>query len=259
MNLTTEQYQDYKKRCLSFLQITKDCIPVLTQTGAAIATFYEGKEAPRYMVYCHDMIKRIRENLFFLTQFPPQTHNSIPLRLILRSVFNDLISLSYVVENIENSEAVYNFLNINDIKAIDGKTNFAECEKDFLELCGKKSWSGFMDSAMTNFKQVKEEILSPYGSKGNLKRCTISETKDIAEYFKNNLKLKPLYALLYGPFKMLSQVEHYANENRSYSFFDKNTAFFFQKFAVHYQKVIPTICDNITNHLNSIKNSTTHS
>ena len=252
MTLTSEQLNDYKERCLSFLKITRDCLPILTQTGVAINNFYKGKDAPRYMVYCHDMIKRIRENLFFLTQFPPQEHNSIPLRLILRSIFNDLISLSYVVENIDDLDTLSHFLNLNDIKAIEGKNNFAECEKEFLELCGKKNWDGFLDSAMADFKQVKDEILSPYGSKGNLKKCTKPETKEIADYFKKDPKLNPLYALLFGPFKMLSQVEHYANENRSYSFFDKNTAFFFHKFAIHYQKVIPILCNTITQHIDTL-------
>lgn len=248
MNFSPEQFEDYKNRCLSFRETTLDCIPLLTQTGELILKQYRGETTPRHWVFCFDMIKRIRENLSFLVSSnPPQENNSIPLRLILRSVFSDLITLSYVVENINNKNALSSFLHLNDISAVDGKNTFAECEKEFLELCGKKEWSGFLDSRMVDFAQVKDEILAPYGgAMGNLKRSTLPQTKQIAVFFRNSQNLKPLYALLYGPFKMLSQVEHYANENRSYSYFDVNTAFFFQKFALHYKQVIIYLHQNIT-------------
>lgn len=255
MNFTPEQFEDYKTRCISFRKITLDCIPLLTQIGELILNHYKRKETPRHWVFCFDMIKRIRENLSFLANSnPPQETNSIPLCLILRSVFSDLISLSYVVENIDSNNTLNSFLHFNDVSAVDGKNTFAECEKEFLELCGKKEWSGFLDSKMVDFAQVKEEILAPYdGSMGNLRKSTLPQTKQIAEYFRNNQKLKPLYALLYGPFKMLSQVEHYANENRSYSYFDVNTAFFFQKFALYYQQVITCLHQNITDHFSNNK------
>ena len=249
MNFTPEQFEDYKTRCISFRDITLECIPLLTQIGNCILNHYKGTETPRHWVFCFDMIKRIRENLSFLANSnPPQETNSIPLRLILRSIFSDLISLCYVVENLKDMNTLSSFLHFNDVTAVDGKRSFAECEKEFLELCGKKDWSGFLDSKMVDFAEVKEEILSPYeGSMSKLKRSTLPQTKQIADFFRGNEDLKPLYALLYGPFKMLSQVEHYANENRSYSYFDVNTAYFFQKFALHYRQVINYLHQNITN------------
>lgn len=208
------------------------------------------------MVYCHDIIKRIKENLHFLSLYPPHKDNSIPLRLILRSVFSDLISLSFVVANLNNTEVISKFLNCNDYKAVSGKQTFAECEKEFLELCAKSDWSGFLEKAIIDFSNVKIDILEPFGSTGNLRNSTvgdISQVSNLAGYFKKHKELAPLYTLLFGPFKMLSQVEHYANENRSYSYFDKSTAFFFQKFAVHYQYVIPIVCEEISVHLKSPK------
>ncbi len=252
MDFTPEQFEDYKKRSLSFRDETLSCIPILTDIGMLIANVFQGKDTPRYIVFCHDIVKRVRENLHFLTLFPPQKDNSVPLRLILRSVFSDLIALCYVVVNFNNSTELENFLNSNDLGAIDGKNSFAECEKEFLDLCGKKEWSGIFDSAMVDFAQVRGNILAQYGSKGNLDKSTKSTTKSIAIYFKNDPKLSPLYSLLYGPFKMLSQVEHYANENRSYSYFDINTAFFFQKFALHYKTVIQSICNDIKLHVESL-------
>lgn len=246
-----EQCDDYRERCLAFREETLACVSLLTDVGKFILDSFKNKEIPRYLVYCYDMIKRIRENLSFLTIFHPLKDNSIPLRLILRSVFTDLISLSYVVENFDNIENVSNFMAMNDIKAIDGKKSFAECEREFITLCGKDDWNGVFDKAINDFVQVKDEIISPYGSKSQLKSKTKTETKDIADYFKGDSKLSPLYALLYGPFKMLSQVEHYANENRSYSYFNTNLGFFFQKFSLHYKIVIQNICSQIKNHIDS--------
>lgn len=254
MELTSKQLEDYKIRCVSFLHVTQECLPILCETGKLIQAEYKGKETPRYMVFCFDMLKRIRENLLFLTKSdPPQEHNSVPLRLILRSVFSDLISLCYAVENFNHPDILNTYLHYNDLKAVEGKRTFAECKAEFLTLCGKADWTGFFENKIDDFIQVKDEIIAPYGSKGNLKKEGNAEITNIATYFRSKENLKPLYSLLFGPFKMLSQVEHYANENRSYSYFDSNTAFFFHKFSLQYQQVINSVCKDVANHIRDNK------
>lgn len=255
MGTSTEQLEDYRKRTLSFLQFTKECIPMLTDTGLLIQTSYKDIETPRYMVFCHDIIKRVRENLCFLINSnPPQKHNSIPLQIILRSVFNDLISLTYVVENLGQDTIITSFLSTNDMKAVEGKQEYAECEKEFLSLCEKSEWITFLDDKIEDLSNTHKEIVAPFGSKKALKRSTPTATKTIAESFNKKTSLKPFYAFLFGPFKMLSQVEHYANENRSYSYFDLKTAFFFEKFAWSYKLVIECLCKNIASYIQNLKN-----
>lgn len=253
VNFSPEQFQDYRNRSISFKHLTEECIPVLTETGKLIQNTFTDKETPRSFVFCHDIIKRVRENLFFLTQSnPPQEHNSIPLQLILRSVFSDLIILTYVIDNLGNSDVVDAFLCANDLKAVEGKRTFADCEKEFLILCNKEEWTNFFDTKQAELSDTAEDIVAPFQSKNKLKNTTITEITKIAEYFKGKSELKPLYALLFGPFKMLSQVEHYANENRSYSYFNKNTAFFFQKFALSYKLVIEWLCKELEFYLQRI-------
>lgn len=246
VNFSPEQFQDYRNRSLSFKHLTEECLPFLTKLGKLIQNTFTDKEIPRHFVFCHDIIKRVRENLFFLTQSnPPQEHNSVPLQLILRSVFSDLIILTYVIDNLENKEIVDAFLCANDLKAVEGKRTFAGCEKEFLILCNKKEWINFFDSKQAELSDTAEDIVAPFQSKTKLKNTTITEITQIADYFKGKSELKPLYALLFGPFKMLSQVEHYANENRSYSYFNTNTVFFFQKFALSYKIVIEWLCKEL--------------
>lgn len=247
VNFSPTQFQDYRNRSLSFKRLTEECIPILTETGKHIQNTFAEQKPSRAFIFCHDIIKRVRENLFFLTQSqPPQEHNSIPLQLILRSIFSDLIILSYVLDNLENMEAVYAFLCANDLKAVESKRSLADCEKEFLILCNKEEWTNFFDSKKSELTEIVEDIIAPFQTKTKLKKIVkITEISQIAEYFKNKSELKPLYALLFGPYKMLSQVEHYANENRSYSYFNQNTAFFFHKFALSYKSVIEYLCKEL--------------
>lgn len=245
MNFTEEQFKLYKDYSLSFLNITKECLPILTDTGKYIQSLYLGKDIPRYIVFCHDILKRVRENLFFLTIYPPQKDNSVPLQLILRCVFNDLIWLTYVVANLGNDEVLTPFLSYNDIVAIEGKMSFAKCEKEFMQLCGGDKWAAYFDTKIEGLSDACNEILSKFESKTKLRNSTIYKTIDLANYFKERNDLKDFYVVLYGPFKKLSQVEHYANENRSYSYFGEATAFFFSRFAVSYKIAIECLCKEI--------------
>lgn len=246
-----EQFEDYRNHSLSFRDLTKDCLPLLTKTGQLIHDKFKDKDTPRSIVFCHDIIKRVRENLFFLTESnPPQENNSIPLQLILRSVFSDLIMLTYVVDNLGDNEAVSAFLCANDLDAVKGKRTFADCEKEFLILCGKEDWVNFFDSKQKELSDTLNDIVASFGSKTQpKKKVGITKISQIAEYYKSKSELKPLRAILFGPFKMLSQVEHYANENRSYSYFNTNVAFFFHRFALNYKFVIEWMCKELETYL----------
>lgn len=245
MKFSEEQFKYYRNYSLSFLETTKSCIPVLTDTGKFIQDFYKGVDVPRSIIFCHDIIKRVRENLFCLTIYPPQEDNSVPLRLILRCVFGDLIWCTFVVANLGNDEVLKPFLDFNDLSAVVGKKSFAESEIGFFKLCGNDNYIEYFNPKIEDLSKTHDEILLPYGSKSKLRKLTKTTTADIAEYFLTNEELKDLYPVLYGPFKMLSQVEHYANENRSYSYFSESTAFFFSRFAISYKIAIDCLCSEI--------------
>lgn len=144
MNFTQREFDDYKSRCLSFKDITEECLPLLTESGKLLAATFNGENNPTWVIFVHDIIKRIRENLFFITQtFPPQPTTSVPLKILLRSVFSDLISVIYLLDNLPNEGKTLLFTLSNDLDAIDGKIKFAECEKDFFIMCGETDRASF--------------------------------------------------------------------------------------------------------------------
>lgn len=252
MVLTDEQQKDYRDYSLSFFEITKECIPLLSETGKHIQESYNETEPPRHIVFCHDIIKRVRENLIFLTIYPPQKDNSVPLQLILRCIFNDLIWCTYVVANLSDDKVLKPFLDYNDLLAVEGKKSFAVSEKEFFELCGHNEYVNYFTPKIEDLNKTCEGIVAPYGSKSNLKKIvTTKTTKEIAEEFRRHGNLKEFYAVLYSPFKMLSQVEHYANENRSYSYFGVATAYFFTRFAISYKFAIEYICKGINSYIDN--------
>lgn len=251
IDFTEEQFKEYQNHSISFRNLTKECLPVINKTGQDICEIFKDTETPRYIVFCHDILKRVRDNLQFLAiQDPPQDYNAVPLQLILRGVFNDLIALTYVVANFDNKHLIDALLSNLDLDAVNGKLSLAECEKEFMILCGKPEWTSYFDEKYEDLKDTEKEILSPHTSKKQFHtEFNKKTTKELADYFKTRDDLKPFYPLLYGSFRMLSQVEHYANENRSFSYNKISTAFFFNKCAVSYKLVLECLCKNIESHL----------
>lgn len=249
MTVKIKDFDDFRNRILSFRDLTAECIPAINDTGRTILNAYKGVECPREIVFCHDLLKRIRDNLYFVIQSPPPQPNTvIPIGLILRSVFSDLIFLTYVIYNIKNKDVLNKFLAAQDFDAVEGKIAFAESEIEFVKICGLEELVPLLESKKADLSNTFNEILASIGSK-NQKNKMISGVTGIAHYFLRTDELTKFFSLLFGPFKLLSQIEHFANENRSLSYFNETTAFEFQKLAVSYNRVILCLCRNIQDYI----------
>lgn len=258
MDLTIKELQAFKNRTLSFLQLNKECLPTLTETGSLINDTWKNTTAPLWAIFCHDILKRVRDNIFFITKsLPPQQSTAIPLQLILRGVFSDLIYLTYVVDKLGDDEAIKSFIDFNDTTAINSKKEFANCEILFYKIFEQKDLSNFFENKQNEMTSTYDEKIANYGSKEKLKKSTFSSIKEIADYFRNNQDLEKFYVLLFGPYKMLSQVEHYSFENRSYSYFGTHLLFFLERFALSYKNVIECLCDNIKTYIGTLALSNT--
>lgn len=62
----------------------------------------------------------------------------------------------------------------------------------------------------------------------------------------SNVNFSNCYCILYGPFRFLSQTEHYAPSNKHESYFNcSSDPFFFHKHALQYEYAIKTLCEHI--------------
>lgn len=250
MNVNSDTTKTYRDQILDFRKLSLECIPVLTETGKLIQSTFSGKSSPpRWAIFCHDMVKRIRENIQFLTDSkPPQNGNSNPLQLIIRSIFSDLLSLSYVVVNLNNLSEVNSFLNHNDMEAYKGLHNYIVCESEFISKFDDDNLKTLFKKKIQQLEQSRADISHTLGSKKD-KKDKINTVSEIADFFKRNNDLRDLYILLFGPFKLLSQVEHYAIVNRHFSYYEDNLSLFFKIYAISYKSVIDEICAKIKSQL----------
>lgn len=256
---SSEGFKDYSERIVSFKQITEGCVQLLIDTGKALHDHFLNKPSQPRILFCHDILKRIRENLFFLTQCnPPQYSNSIPLKLILRSVFSDLLSLMYLLANFNNKKIIDSYIDFFNLKAVKSKIISAEAELDYFCLCDSQKYADYCEYFRSKIKNLKDEEAIINSKVINISKDikkTFNTISAIADSLKSDDDLRPCYALLYGPFKMLSQVEHYANENRSHSYFSFTAGFFFQKFALHYELIINKACDSLNKYVSDLKSN----
>lgn len=54
-----------KNRLISFREISKGCLHMLTESGRLLQERFSDKETmPLWTIVCHDILKRVRDNLF---------------------------------------------------------------------------------------------------------------------------------------------------------------------------------------------------
>lgn len=239
-----------KNRLISFREISKGCLPMLTESGQQLQEYFSDKESiPLWTIVCHDVLKRVRENLFFISESnPPQTNTSIPLKLCIRNVFSDLILGLYVISQINDTECIAKLVDSLDYAALEGKIKAAECEKEFYKHASDSKYSEFFEPQINSLKTEINQLRKKYApTKPNeIKRW--SSIYSLAKALKDSTDttISQCYCVLYGPFKLLSQTEHYAPSNRHESYFScSSDPFFFHKHALQYEYAIKALCEHI--------------
>lgn len=246
----TSLTNESKNRLISFREISKGCLPILTESGRLLQErFFHEETIPSWTIVCHDVIKRIRENIFFISKSnPPQTNTAIPLKLCIRNVFSDLILGLYVISHTNDNECISRFIDSLDYAAFDGKIKSAECEMEFYRHSSDSKYSEFFEPKILQLKVEIDNIRKKYPT---TKPNTIKSWSSISGMAKtlkdsNDVTISRCYCLLYGPFKLLSQTEHYAPSNRHESYFNCSTdPFFFHKHALQYEYAVKTLCEYI--------------
>lgn len=239
-----------KNRLIYFREISKGCLPILTESGQLLQKCFSDKDAiPLWAIVCHDVLKRIRENIFFISESnPPQTNTSIPLKLCIRSVFSDLILGLFVISHINDTECIAKLGDSLDYAALEGKIKAAECEMEFYTHASDSKYSGFFTPKIDSLKAEIDQIRKKYVSTkpNEIKRW--SSIYRLAKTLKEStdITISQCYCVLYGPFKLLSQTEHYAPSNRHESYFScSSDPFFFHKHALQYEYAIKALCEHI--------------
>lgn len=242
--------QESLNRLISFRDISKSCIPILTEAGQLLQDrFSQQEKTPLWAVVCHDILKRIRENIFFISESkPPQTNTAIPLKLCIRSVFSDLILGLYVISQKDDEECISRLVDSLNYAALDGKIKSAECEKMFYRDASEYTYSDFFEPKIDSLKVEFENIRNKYYPVNAHQIKSWSSIYNMAQSLRksSNVKLSNCYCILYGPFRFLSQTEHYAPSNRHESYFNcSSDPFFFHKYALQYEYAIKTLCEHI--------------
>lgn len=239
-----------KNRLISFREISKRCLLRLTESGRQLQERFSDKEnIPLWTIICNDVLKRIRENLFFISESnPPQTNTAIPLKLCIRSVFSDLILGLFVITHTKDNECISRLADSLNYAAFDGKIKSAECEKEFYKHTSDSKYSEFFEPKILQLKVEIDNIRKKYAT---TKPNTIKSWSSISSMAKSikdssDVNISCCYCLLYGPFKFLSQTEHYAPINRHESYFNCSAdPFFFHKHALQYEYAVKTLCEHI--------------
>lgn len=237
-------------RLISFRDISKGCLPLLTKSMERLQErFSNEKNIPTWIFLCFDVLKRIRENIFFISEsHPPQTNTTIPLKLCIRSVFSDLILGLFALSHAKDEDRISQLVDSLDYAALEGKIKSAECEIEFYKHAPEPVYSEFLASKIHLLKCSIDGIRNKYASSKPNTIKSWSSISNMAQSLKNNNDetISCCYCALYGPFKLLSQTEHYAPSNRHESYFNCSTdPFFFHKYALQYAYAIKIFCEHI--------------
>lgn len=246
----TTLHEKSRQRLIAFRNISKSCLPLLTQSGQRLQERFSNKDImPLWVVLCHDILKRVRENIFFISESnPPQTNTAIPLKLCIRSVFSDLILGLYVTSNINDYECISKLVDSLDYAALDGKIKSAECEMEFYKHASDSMYYEFFEPKIDSLKAEINKIRKKYAPVKPSEVKSWSSIYRLAKTLKDSedATISQCYCVLYGPFKLLSQNEHYAPSNRHESYFNcSSDPFFFHKHALQYEYAIKVFCEQI--------------
>lgn len=175
----------------------------------------------------HDIVARIAQNLYCLTIVPPQESTVVASRLILRSVFSDIIlALALLCSNKSEAERICIALSLQSDKKQRSAFLFEQTLAENIPTMGLdpnsiKPVIEFLDKEI----QKKETVLKSNNAK--VPNTTISSFADIIGNSQNSDIPGGLKEVLYSSFLRLSQTEHYSISGRQMSKFNLDEIFFF--------------------------------
>lgn len=150
----------------------------------------------------YDILKRIKGNLEVLSVLRLDENSAVSIKLIIRSIFSDLISGLYLLSRSDEelSTALYRL----DYEHFSSMKKWAECHDR-------------LDNSLYLAKQLNTTY-KDFIIKGNSKRLSISE---MATELKNLDENISELTNLYYEYRFLSQTEHYSHKGARFSYIQK--------------------------------------
>ena len=147
----------------------------------------------------YDILKRIKGNLEVLSVLPFEENSAVSIKLILRSIFSDLISGLYLLSR------------------SDEELNIALFRLDYEHFLSMKKWAKSHDNLISNLNLVHQLNTSYKDFIGKEKPEKLSISKMASELNKLNGSISEL-SNLYSDYRFLSQTEHYSHKGARFSY-----------------------------------------
>ena len=147
----------------------------------------------------YDILKRIKGNLEVLSVLPFEENSAVSIKLILRSIFSDLISGLYLLSR------------------SDEELNIALFRLDYEHFLSMKKWAKSHDNLISNLNLVHQLNTSYKDFIGKEKPEKLSISRMASELNKLNGSISEL-SNLYSDYRFLSQTEHYSHKGARFSY-----------------------------------------
>lgn len=172
-------------------------------------------------VVFYDLLNRILWNCCNLNDYCNKEKNYLTIRLLQRSIIEDLIIFCFflsLADEKENFEAVLDVLNVQSKKSIEkwleihyeiDKSNSGQGENYVTKEDYLKEYSDYCDNTNTHNDKACAKL-----TKGTF-TGNISQMEDLTK----GTEVGKAIHYLYAEYRFLSQVEHYSFFNRGYSYY----------------------------------------
>ncbi len=231
------------KYLLDAISIYNECLPLLTENGKMLTKIFKDKSCPKYIVCCHDSIKRIRDNILTLTKLPVNQDTITPTKLITRAVITDVITLLYILlQEPQNRNIVCDALDLKSAKSILEALNKRQ---ELCNLCNNDNYKIELSSPI-NYLKTEIDRLQARASVNDFN--PEKSIKGMVDFMLNHddIEVRFYHYMLSSFYKILSQSEHYSSINRFCSFYNEQENFSFSEYA----RVIYGALNYINNLLN---------
>lgn len=186
----------------------RSIISLIIPVGERLCQKAEKQELSQREKVAYDILKRIKGNLEVLSVLPFNENSAVSIKLIIRSIFSDLISGLYLLSRSDEelSEALFRL----DYEHFLSMKNWAECHDNLdnsLNLIQhlNKTYKDFIIRA----KHQEWKRLSIFNMSRELKKMN-GNIRELGD--------------LYSEYRLLSQTEHYSLKGARFSYiqeFDK--------------------------------------
>lgn len=147
----------------------------------------------------YDILKRIKGNLEVLSVLPFEENSAVSIKLILRSIFSDLISGIYLLSR------------------SDEELNIALFRLDYEHFLSMKKWAKNHDN-LNGSQNLVQQLNTTYKDFiGKEKPEKLSISRIASELNKLNGSINEL-SNLYSEYRFLSQTEHYSHKGGRFSY-----------------------------------------